>query len=319
MRPPPCLVRLARRRPWRRQLNRSAGWRRSRCDRRLVATRNESLSSESNRPLPFTKRLLVPAELERHLSSRWWESNPTTPAWRADVSPQHFTCLVVSGKRPRFRRHLGAAGTSDVSFVGRVGIEPTFFGVRDRCNNQLLLPTRSVPPSGIEPEPLGLQPSAQTNYARVGWMSLVLAPGCTAMSLELAPGWTVMSSSSRPMRHRDVRSSISLVTNIVTPLASSQPASGICSWVPAEAPASSSTLRFSESAALAVRRAQLGRLRPTARAGRTSGDSGSWRAQDAPRASMHSRLSRMHLSRTHDLDFRSRVTITGLRSDDRLG
>lgn len=26
-----------------------------------------------------------------------------------------------------------------------------------------------VPPSGIEPEPLGLQPSAQTNYARVGY------------------------------------------------------------------------------------------------------------------------------------------------------
>ena len=26
---------------------------------------------------------------------------------------------------------------------------------------------RDVPPSGIEPEPLGLQPSAQTNYARV--------------------------------------------------------------------------------------------------------------------------------------------------------
>lgn len=27
----------------------------------------------------------------------------------------------------------------------------------------------AVPPSGIEPEPLGLQPSAQTNYARVGY------------------------------------------------------------------------------------------------------------------------------------------------------
>ena len=26
---------------------------------------------------------------------------------------------------------------------------------------------RDVPPPGIEPEPLGLQPSAQTNYARV--------------------------------------------------------------------------------------------------------------------------------------------------------
>ena len=29
-------------------------------------------------------------------------------------------------------------------------------------------PSIAVPPSGIEPEPLGLQPSAQTNYARVG-------------------------------------------------------------------------------------------------------------------------------------------------------
>ncbi len=53
--------------------------------------------------------------------------------------------------------------------VGRVGIEPTLWRIKNPLQNQRLLPTRTfVPPSGIEPEPLGLQPSAQTNYARVG-------------------------------------------------------------------------------------------------------------------------------------------------------
>ncbi len=57
----------------------------------------------------------------------------------------------------------------DDSRVGRVGIEPTFRRIKNPLQGLRLLPTqRTVPPSGIEPEPLGLQPSAQTNYARVG-------------------------------------------------------------------------------------------------------------------------------------------------------
>ena len=94
-----------------------------------------------------------------------------------------------------------------VSYVHRVGIEPTFCPgksrvqpnfcyrcmapnhcdrtrKRTRSSPTLWNRTRTsrlstgradplrqgaiVPPSGIEPEPLGLQPSAQTNYARVG-------------------------------------------------------------------------------------------------------------------------------------------------------
>ena len=72
--------------------------------------------------------------------------NPTTPAWRTGVSPQHFTCLVVSARKPRLRDIVGAERHVRCLFVGRVGIEPTFFGVRDRCNNQLLLPPRSSHP-----------------------------------------------------------------------------------------------------------------------------------------------------------------------------
>lgn len=52
-------------------------------------------------------------------------------------------------------------------FVGRVGIEPTSYGLRDRCNASICY--RPVaPPLGIEPRPSALQADAQTSYARVG-------------------------------------------------------------------------------------------------------------------------------------------------------
>ena len=67
----------------------------------------------------------------------------------------------------RNRSHPGAIGTAGDSFEQAVGIEPTEAGVAHQpvTLNRL----HQVPPSGIEPEPLGLQPSAQTSYARVGY------------------------------------------------------------------------------------------------------------------------------------------------------
>ena len=47
-----------------------------------------------------------------------------------------------------------------------MGIEPIETGVAHQ--SVTLNRLHQVPPSGIEPEPLGLQPSAQTSYARVG-------------------------------------------------------------------------------------------------------------------------------------------------------
>jgi hypothetical protein len=46
-----------------------------------------------------------------------------------------------------------------------------------------VLPTVVVPPPGIEPEPLGLQPSAQTNYARVGYERRVSGPSLRSRKL----------------------------------------------------------------------------------------------------------------------------------------
>jgi hypothetical protein len=70
--------------------------------------------------------------------------------------------------------------------VHRVGFEPTCCPGKNRVQSSFATDasraalTRDpcqrtiagiaiVPPSGIEPDPLGLQPSAQTNYARVGY------------------------------------------------------------------------------------------------------------------------------------------------------
>ena len=114
----------------------------------------------------------------------------------------------------------GAAG--DLR-VGWVGIEPTSGRIKSPLQSLRLLPTQGkglachrgearrgrggcgarrrvgtlarrdqvAPPSGVEPEPLGLQPSAQTNYARVGcWCSLLWAkraPWRSLLSTKRAP------------------------------------------------------------------------------------------------------------------------------------
>ena len=110
------------------------------------------------------------------------------------------TCLAVSDRDLCCEPPWAPESTSDDSIVGRKGIEPSLRRSKNPLQSQRLLPThlwlkvksgaprwfvvarkgivsrgkrrrrvpRTVPPSGIEPEPLGLQPSAQTNYARVG-------------------------------------------------------------------------------------------------------------------------------------------------------
>ena len=110
-----------------------------------------------------------------------------------------------------------------------------------------------VPPSGIEPEPLGLQPSAQTNYARAGcaapWLSPELRGHQDSSTLAQSAitneycclvehrGSSRLAQSAITNEHR-CRSSSSFSSVVMDPL---------------------------------VRRAHLGRWRGTAIAGRTSG------------------------------------------------
>jgi hypothetical protein len=59
--------------------------------------------------------------------------------------------------------------------VGRVGIEPTSYGLRDRCNASICY--RPVaPPLGVEPRPSVFRTDAQTAYARVGKMGYLAIP-----------------------------------------------------------------------------------------------------------------------------------------------
>lgn len=65
-------------------------------------------------------------------------------------------------------RHRGRRAARPMSLRGSGGNRTHVL----RCKRPLQQPTFAtdpfVPPSGIEPEPPGLQPGAQTNYARVG-------------------------------------------------------------------------------------------------------------------------------------------------------
>ena len=62
--------------------------------------------------------------------------------------------------------------------VGRVGIEPTSYGLRDRCNPAFATdPIESfAPPLGVEPRPSVFRTDAQTAYARVGKMGVLANP-----------------------------------------------------------------------------------------------------------------------------------------------
>lgn len=64
---------------------------------------------------------------------------------------------------------LASSDTSGVPHVGRVGIEPTSWRCKRPLQSQRLLPTPNVVlPPGVEPGPLGFQPSALTACAKEG-------------------------------------------------------------------------------------------------------------------------------------------------------
>jgi hypothetical protein len=86
------------------------------------------------------------------------------PAWwkERESNPQGSSLI-------RFRDgcHRPLACPSEVAVVGRVGIEPTSYGLRDRCNASICY--RPVaPPLGIEPRPSAFRADAQTSYASSG-------------------------------------------------------------------------------------------------------------------------------------------------------
>ena len=110
--------------------------------------------------------------------------NPTTLVWRTSVSPQHFTCLAVPSETLVCGSTLASSDAVDVPGVGRVGIEPTLRRGKNPLQSQRLLPTRLprharasdsrfvhhgfVLPPGVEPGPLGFQPSALPSCAKEG-------------------------------------------------------------------------------------------------------------------------------------------------------
>ena len=121
---------------------------------------------------------------------------PVTPVWRTDVSLQHFACLAVPAKGPGFldrRRRYCCVRRPDRGLGGNrthVTAEQESAARPAFATN----PSDVVPPSGIEPEPLGLQPSAQTNYARVGYMRRALVCPIGFPTVEPARGASSSSS-----------------------------------------------------------------------------------------------------------------------------
>lgn len=81
--------------------------------------------------------------------------------------------------------------------VGRVGIEPTSYGLRDRCNPAFATdPIESfAPPLGVEPRPSVFRTDAQTSYARVGRWGFWRTPSSSTMQLSKMP---IETSSSGP-------------------------------------------------------------------------------------------------------------------------
>ena len=98
---------------------------------------------------------------DRSRTDLGWCGAPTchqdSPAWRCDA------LTYFANRRGRI------AATSGDSLVGWVGFEPTCVRGKSPLQSDFATSPMIVPPSGIEPEPLGLQPSAQTTCARVGY------------------------------------------------------------------------------------------------------------------------------------------------------
>jgi hypothetical protein len=92
------------------------------------------------------------------------------PAWVC-VAHKLVTRTHLLGGAVRhlwFRVSVGSNSAFVTRAWARSDSNRRFVWVRTRCNPGFATDPQ-VPPSGIEPEPLGLQPSAQTNYARVGY------------------------------------------------------------------------------------------------------------------------------------------------------
>ena len=97
-----------------------------------------------------------------------------SPAWRCRVW-QHLVSRITVGATAAFGDSSRASGRIRTDVLS--GQEPGAIPFCYRSISSRDHPARAgrssgnvvVPPSGIEPEPLGLQPSAQTNYARVGY------------------------------------------------------------------------------------------------------------------------------------------------------
>jgi hypothetical protein len=127
----------------------------------------------------FTKQLLLPAELERHARGRSIGSTAPHVEQVTGIEPAGtgvahrcatMTLHLLGGLHGRPGRRGARGRVRRRTWVGWES-NPRFGGVRNRCKASVCYQPVGycvVPPSGIEPEPLGLQPSAQTNYARVG-------------------------------------------------------------------------------------------------------------------------------------------------------
>jgi hypothetical protein len=84
-------------------------------------------------PTPAAYETVARPSSQRGVTSRWWELNPTTLVWRTSVSPQHFTCLAVSGET-WFADHRRRGARSMVQAWVEWELNPRFVGVRTRCN-----------------------------------------------------------------------------------------------------------------------------------------------------------------------------------------
>ena len=109
-----------------------------------ATTTIRSARRESNSHPSHIRREHSPLCYGRSLSSGRWESNPRPHGPEPRALPLRYT--------PR---------------VSRAGIEPTSYGLRNRCNTSICY-RLEVPSPGIEPGPSAFQADAQTSYARMG-------------------------------------------------------------------------------------------------------------------------------------------------------